>query len=309
MKILARIALIAVVLSTSLSAKPAGNQRLPRLIARQEVPAPVVAKPALWKVADADTTIYLFGSVHALPKNTEWLDGRLEQAFEQSQELVTEIVEPADGDTALAATIGRMAVMPPGRTLRSMLGPKARARYEAAMRAYKLPVDAFDRMEPWFAAISLTAMQVTKAGYDPDSGVEKALSTRAAALKRPHTALETIDYQMGLFDTLPVATQLRFLNEVTTDSAKAKAILDSMIDAWKRGDADRLARIMNEDQSEPELMDRLLTQRNRNWAGWIVQRLEKPGVVFVAVGAGHLAGAGSVQDQLAGKGVTTTRVQ
>ena len=37
--------------------------------------APAVPGPALWKVADKDTTIYLFGTVHALPKDVPWMRG------------------------------------------------------------------------------------------------------------------------------------------------------------------------------------------------------------------------------------------
>jgi uncharacterized protein YbaP (TraB family) len=53
----------------------------------------------------------------------------------------------------------------------------------------------------------------------------------------------------------------------------------------------------------------LLTDRNRTWATWLKARLAQPGTIFVAVGAGHLAGKDSVQDVLARSGVTVTRVQ
>ena len=85
----------------------------------------------------------------------------------------------------------------------------------------------------------------------------------------PHSALETADYQLGLFDSLPQATQLRYLNEVVEDLPTAKNELGEMVDAWKRGDAEALARLMNEEEDEPELMERLLTNRNKAWADWI----------------------------------------
>ncbi|MCX7676523.1 MAG: TraB/GumN family protein, partial [Alteraurantiacibacter sp.] len=56
------------------------------------------------------------------------------------------------------------------------------------------------------------------------------------------------------------------------------------------------------------LYDRLLIQRNANWVRWIERRLEQPGTVFVAVGAGHLAGPGSVQDQLQERGHVVSRI-
>ena len=128
MKTLSRVALIAVVLVTSLAAKPAGQQRLPRPVAARQVPVPLIARPAMWKVADADTTIYLFGTVHALPKDMEWLDGPLATAFDQSQELVTEILESEGNDPKVIQSILDKAMLPPGQTLRAKMGPKARAR-------------------------------------------------------------------------------------------------------------------------------------------------------------------------------------
>jgi uncharacterized protein YbaP (TraB family) len=82
-----------------------------------------------------------------------------------------------------------------------------------------------------------------------------------------------------------------------------------MIEAWEKGDADELARLMNQDEDEPELMEKLLYARNKAWAEWIRARLDRPGTVFIAVGAGHLAGQGSVQDDLRAMGIASVRVQ
>ncbi len=82
-----------------------------------------------------------------------------------------------------------------------------------------------------------------------------------------------------------------------------------MVDKWLKGDARGLARVMNEELDDPVLYDRLLTRRNAHWADWISRRMEQPGTVFVAVGAGHLAGKGSVQDMLQKRGIRVTRVR
>ena len=85
----------------------------------------------------------------------------------------------------------------------------------------------------------------------------------------------------------------------------------ALIAAWGKGDAEALARLMIEDDAkdDPVLIDRLITQRNRRFAAWITARLQRPGTVFMAVGAGHLAGPGSVQDDLAKAGIAVERVQ
>ncbi|MEO6715942.1 MAG: TraB/GumN family protein [Novosphingobium sp.] len=311
-----RILLALGALATSLAATPpiaaprAGPLATPpkALGAQLEVvPTGTPAHPAIWQVSDKDTTIFLFGTIHALPQGIDWFGDRVASAFNGSQELVTEIVE-AD-PAALQASVRAKAMLPAGTTLRGMLTPAQRAKYDAALTTYGIPVAALDRFKPWYAAVFLSALPVLRDGYAAQNGVEELLNTRAKAAHRPHSALETAQYQLGLFDSLPLATQMRYLNEVVTDLPTARNQLGAMVEAWKRGDADTLARLMNEDQDEPELMERLVTNRNKTWADWIKARLDKPGVVFVAVGAGHLAGAGSVQDQLRTRGITASRVQ
>jgi uncharacterized protein YbaP (TraB family) len=81
-----------------------------------------------------------------------------------------------------------------------------------------------------------------------------------------------------------------------------------MVADWMKGDPDALAVLINQDMSDPVLYKRLLTDRNARWASWIDNRLKRPGIVFVAVGAGHLAGKGSVQEQLRKYGLKARRI-
>ncbi len=265
------------------------------------------ARPALWQVADADTTIWLFGTVHALPPGIDWFHGPVETAFAGSQELVTEIVTP---DAAqMQGYVVAKAVLPAGQSLRATMNADQRARYEAALAAQGLPAGAFDAFEPWYAAVGLSTLPLSRDGFESANGVEFALDARARALGRTHLALETAEYQLSLFDGLPAGTQRVYLDEVVRNLPTMKDQLLQMVDAWKAGDADRLARLINEDEDDPVLRETLLVNRNRNWADWIGKRLDRPGTVFLAVGAGHLAGTGSVQDQLAARGLVVRRVQ
>jgi uncharacterized protein len=267
----------------------------------------IPARPALWLVRDHDTTIYLFGTVHALPQGIDWLRGPVAAAFDGSAELVTEITEAKPEE--MQAIVRSKATLPPGKTLRGMLSPAQRKAYQDALAAYAIPPATFDRFKPWFVAVNLAALPILRDGYASENGVEQLLDARAKAARRPHSALETAEFQLGLFDSLSQATQIRYLGEVAAELPNAKNDIDAMIEAWKQGDADTLARLMNEDEDEPELMQLLVINRNKTWADWIKTRLDKPGVIFLAVGAGHLAGAGSVQEQLAAKGIATARVQ
>lgn len=265
------------------------------------------AKPALWKVADEDTTIWLFGTIHILPAGIEWYSGRIAKALDSSETLVTEIVEA--GDPSVIAKVGQIALSSPPRNLREQLPEDLRKDYEATLTALQLPVSAFDANDPWYAAVALSTLPIMKQGYGAVNGAEALLTAKAKAKGLPQMGLETPEQQLGLFDSLPAETQFTYLREVLDSFPKAGEEIRSMVEAWKRGRADELARLMNEDESDPTLMKVLLVDRNKAWAQWIAKRLGQPGTVFVAVGAGHLAGRDSVQAQLAAARIKARRVQ
>ncbi len=260
--------------------------------------------PALWKLGDEDTTIYLFGTVHALPSTLEWYDERIQRAFAASGELVTEI-DMAD-QAAAGAMVASKASLAGEQTLRELMTEEDRAEFEAALAGLGMPPAAFDRVEPWFAAMTLSLLPLMQDGYQPESGAELKLTAEAG--DKTKLALETVEQQIDLFDSLPIADQLEFLDETVEAVPTASATLDEMVAAWVAGDADGLAEMMNAELDDEELYQRLLVDRNANWVDWIETRLEQPGNVFIAVGAGHLAGKGSVQDQLEQRGHTVTRI-
>jgi uncharacterized protein YbaP (TraB family) len=273
--------------------------------ARAETPPPgAVPGPALWRVADADTTIYLFGTVHALPQGKEWFDGRIARAFTAADELVTEV--DVRDQSASGAAMQAAGMLPEGQSLRDMMAPDDRQQFEAALVGLGLPVAALDRMEPWMATLTMSLLPLLQQGYQTESGVEMALSARAGEKRRD--ALETIAEQIELFDGMPIDAQLTFLDTTIEAMPEAKTSLDAMVAEWIVGDADALAALLNAELDDPVLYERLLTERNANWAGWIERRLAQPGTVFIAVGAGHLAGPDSVQRKLAGRGFKVERV-
>ncbi|MGE3692290.1 MAG: TraB/GumN family protein [Novosphingobium sp.] len=307
-RILRHLALATAAFATCLGASPPQpGQRLPSPQLETLVPAGASARPALWKVADEDTTIWLFGTVHALPGGIEWFDGKVAESFDGSQELVTEILETS-GESMQKSVLSR-AMLPAGKTLRGLMNKEDREEFEAALAGEGLPAATLDRFKPWYAAIFLSTLPILKQGFDPNNGVEKALDARAKALSQSHSALETAEFQLSLFDSLPQDVQMRYLKEVARTMPQAGDELTGMIEAWQKGDAETLARLMNADEEEPALMEKLLYARNKTWADWIRTRLDQPGTVFLAVGAGHLAGSGSVQQELRARGIASQRIQ
>jgi uncharacterized protein YbaP (TraB family) len=282
---------------------------LKRFLAALLLALPVAASakgPALWAVKDADTTVYLFGTVHMLPKGVDWLSGRTRQAFEKSDTLVTEIVLPEPRVAAKAMmTRGLSDKVPP---LKDRVPPAKLPALSAAVAASGLPRELLDRMDSWFAAMTLTRAQLAGMEFAPGEGVEEKLSV--AARGKARVGLETLDEQLGFFDGLPEADQRALLAATLDGLPELKQQAGQLVRLWASGDTDRLAAQLNEDlRTTPRLAQLLLTDRNARWADWIAARLDKPGTVFVAVGAGHLAGSDSVQAMLAKKGLRAERVK
>ena len=270
-------------------------------------PATVDADPALWVVKDADTTIYLFGTVHVLKPGLGWFDEAVKTAFDQSDTLVLELVMPA-ADIAQATAI-KAGTAPSGPALSQRLPPRVRTKYLTQLAGFGIPAAAFDRFTPWFAANNLSILPLLKMGYALDSGAEQTLTRAAKESGKPIVGLETLDEQLGFFGSLSQRAQIGYLTSVVNDMPAMGKTIDAMVADWSRGDPQALAKLLNEGLTEtPELSKILLNDRNARWAGWIANRLQTPGTVFVAVGAGHLAGKDGVQAKLAQRALIATRI-
>ncbi len=280
--------------------------------AHSDDPAPVPvqrAGPAMWIVSDEDTAIYLFGTVHTMPEDVEWDTPVVGNALAGADELVTEIDLTPEALAKIPGIALATGMFADGTTLRSVMSDEDRARYEAALVETGIPADNLDPLEPWLASLQLVQIAYQRAGLSPERGVEKVLE----AAVRPGTrrvALETVEGQFAIFDELPLDAQVEYLIEAAEQFDEIGPFLDMAIAEWAAGDAEGLAALLNEAmEGDPALAERLLYARNAAWAEWIDERLDQPGTVFMAVGAGHLAGEKSVQDLLAGRGIRARRVQ
>ena len=281
----------------------------------QPAPAPatapvaqtVQARPAIWMVKDADTTVYMLGTVHLLKPNIEWKTGPVKRAYDASQEVVLEMIPP--DDAAMQQLTLSKGIDRDGPPLTQKLDAATRAKYEAAMQKFGLPVAQFEMMQPWLVATVLGVTQWVKEGFDPNSGVDKKIKDAATKDGKKLVGLETAEQQIGFLADMPEPLQLRFLSAGLDDMDQGKAMVDRMMAAWTEGKPDDLAKVMNEGMDKvPEVHKILLTDRNQRWAEWIDARMKQPGTVFMAVGAGHLAGKDSVQDYLAKKNMKAVRV-
>jgi len=265
--------------------------------------------PALWVVKDADSTLYLFGSVHVLRPETVWASPRVDAAFDSAETVWFEISNP-DDQAALMPLIQQHGLSP-ARPLSSLLTTEEVADLDAAARTIGASAAQLDPMRPWLAALSLAVAPLAKAGYDPASGVELALKARAEAAGKPIQAFETVDKQVAILAGLPEEVQLAFLRETLEDFDEATTLIDAMVTDWAEGDVEALDRLVVQDMkaASPELHQALLVDRNTDWADQIETLLQGSGTTFIAVGAAHLAGDDSVQAILEQRGVEVDRIE
>ena len=272
--------------------------------------ASVAPRPALWQVSDKDTTVYLFGTIHLLPRDSQWRTPALDDAIARSQALMLETIIDDKNPVELAgamASLGFRNDLPP---LAQRVDPGKRTLLETAIAKTGIPRAAFDRMETWAAAFSLIGLQFRSIGLEGGEGVEAVLRSSFQSAGKSVGQLETNREQLGFFDSLPESAQRALLEGAVETPGNMREHFQGMLSAWLRGDIDAIAKTFNEDLSaSPELMDALIRRRNANWSKWIEGRMGQPGTVMVAVGAGHLTGQGSVQDYLRKTGMKVRRVQ
>lgn len=276
-------------------------------------PAPSAAKdadPALWVVKGKRATIYLFGTVHVLKPGLSWFDEAVKTAFDKSDTLVLEMVTP---DTAaMTGLVAKIGFAPEGAPPLSQAVPEAkRDAYVKTLTGLGLPANAFDRLKPWYASVNLTVLPLVKAGYDLNSGPEPVLTAAAKQANKPILGLETAEQQLGYFNALSEPAQMTFLLSTIEQQPQYLTLMTKMVDDWSRGDAPALAALLNKDlKDSPEIAKILLYDRNARWADWLGQRLadKDKRTLFVAVGAAHLGGAGSVIELLQKRGFAARRI-
>ena len=276
--------------------------------------APATAKapvqPALWQVSDADTTIYLFGTIHLLPEKYAWRSAKVDKALDGSQELIVETIVDDKNPVKLMSALSSLAFSPGQPPLAERVPPARRADLEAAIKKSGIPPAAFDRMETWAAAFMLIGTQFKDMGLKTGEGVEAILRSKFVTEGKPIGELETNVEQLGFFDRLPEEAQRQLLEGAIDQSNETKVEFNQMLASWARGDVKGIARSFNHDLAgSPALQQALLKTRNANWSRWIERRMAQPGAIMVAVGAGHLAGKDSVIDLLKRDGYRVKRLQ
>ncbi len=274
--------------------------------------APAFAQPAFWVVKDADSTIYLLGTVHLLKPETVWKTDRLLAAMNEARQLWLEL--PTTDPQAMAPEMMQLVVkygMSPGMPLSKDLTPAEMKTLDEAARIAGLTASQLNIFRPWFAALTISNAAMMRAGYDPASGVDMNVEAIFKARDIKPNGLENAEQQIKVFATMTREEELEYLRQTMDEYDKASTELDLMVAQWSRGDLTGLEQMFVTDMKTqtPDLYDALLLHRNTNWVVQIQEMLKGKGTIFIAVGAGHLIGSDSVLAMLKAKGIASTRVQ
>ncbi|MBU1384897.1 MAG: TraB/GumN family protein [Alphaproteobacteria bacterium] len=258
--------------------------------------------PALWIVRDADSTLYLFGTMHLLRPTTGWRTERVDRAFASASRLIVEVDGPRD--PAALLPIIREYGLSPDRPLSSLLTGAEIAALDAAAGAVGSSAAGMDAMRPWLAGVSVQSASIIRAGYEVESGVEPILTARARAAGMTVSGFETPAEQIRMLSGFPEAGQLAFLRRALSSFDTARTDVDALVEAWAAGDIEAVRAVAVDPlRATPLLYEALLVRRNTGWADQIETMLEGSGVAFIAVGVMHLAGDESVQELLRARGV------
>lgn len=274
-------------------------------------------RPALWLLADEDTKIYLFGTIHILPPGFRWRSAAFDKAAAEAAELVVETyVAPEATETEepdLEAIEGFFASESVPRLV-ERVPAKHRKALKRTVKASGVPMEVLDMMHSWAAAMTLGIAQMM-AGYGVDDpalapGVEDSLEKSFRAAGKPILSVENPDIVTAGMNSLPEALQRELLVEaigagqIAPGDLAAEGVGEK---EWAAGNVEAMD-LGADPAFPPAMFDVLIRRRNAAWTDWLAERMKKPGTLLFAVGAGHLAGKDSVQEMLAARGLKVQRI-
>lgn len=256
-----------------------------------------------WKVTGRQGAIYLIGSVHLLTKDFYPLNPALEAAYKDSDLLVEEVDIGEMTGTGPQLSMLTRGMQPSSQPLDKVLSPATMALLTKKATDLGMPIEALKRFKPWMIALTIEAMEWQKAGFDPELGLDKHFYEQAQRDGKAVQGLETVEYQIARFDEMPMELQDHLLAETLKSIDTEQASMSRLIQSWRSGDAPAVERIVLKDlQQEPQLYERLLVERNKNWMPKLDALFARPGRAMVVVGAAHLVGPDGLLTMLKAKG-------
>jgi len=268
-----------------------------------------LANALLWKISGNKLTkpSYLYGTIHIIDKDDFFLPEGTLGAIEASDKMVFEINMEDMSDMSAAMSLMQKAFMSDNLTLKDLLTEEDYKMVGDHFQKKGFPIMFFERIKPMFLTVFASgdmdpmAMQSGKI-----KSYEMEFMEMAKSSKMPMGGLETIDFQMSVFDSIPYKDQAQMLVESIQAGDTGTDQFKQMVDIYKQQDLNAMQEMFAAEQGGLEGYDDvLLTGRNKNWIPLMIDMMaEQP--TFFAVGAGHLGGELGVINLLKDKGYTMT---
>lgn len=277
-------------------------------VAAAPIPRAEGAGPPLWVVRDADSTVYLFGTIHYLRPGTAWGSDKVDAAFAGADQFWVEVAD--QDDPSVAARVAQQHGVTPDRPLSSILSAEDFAALDKAAQGVGASGAALDAYRPWLAAFVVAGTAPMQAGYRPDLGVDKTLMDRARAEGKTIHGFETADRQLRLIAGMSEEAQIAYLNNYVRNGGQIVPKLDQTVAAWLKGDAAEVGRLNRLDTRDihEDVHRAALIVRNADWTDQIETMMKGSGTAFIAVGVAHLADQDSLIDMLKARGFTVERL-
>ena len=265
----------------------------------------------LWEVrapGGSGGSATLLGSLH-LGRSPFALDPAVTRAYREADVLVFEVAPEEMSPAAVLELLQELGQLPPGKSLRELLPPATWSALRARLDEAGVPVESVLPFEPWVALFQVMGLDLAAAGFQAEKGLERQLLAQTPGC--PVLGLETVRSQLGLFDELPLSTQVEMLAQTLRAGAQSENDLQLMLSAWEAGDDRLLERLLAPEGSDPAMRlfhERIFTERNRNMARRLGELLQRPAHYFVTVGAGHTVGSDGIPALLRRQGFLVRRI-
>lgn len=250
----------------------------------------------LWRISDngLEKASYLFGTIHMIPAADYFLPATVESALAASDRVAFEIdTREMENPATIFSLMGKMNMLN-DTTLEDLLTKEEYATVTAHFEKAGLPMMLFERMKPMFLSAMIGQdMKDLAGGFGEAKAIksyEMELTEMAKTGKKEILGLETIEFQLSLFDSIPYIVQAEMLVSAINSESDPEADdqFTQMVDMYKRRAVAEMASMISEESADSgNFEELLLTKRNISWIA-PMQELMTQGTTFFAVGAGHL---------------------
>jgi uncharacterized protein YbaP (TraB family) len=273
-------------------------------------PLPVAADPAAWRLSGDDgSEITFLGSMHVLRASDHPLPAFVDTLIERAETIVMELdLDDIDPATQQRIVLGA-ATLAQGETLEELLDPDLYSLLAQRTRELGVDLALLERFEPWFLSVMLLDVGMRRFGFEAERGVEQYVLGRAQRASKEIVGLESLEFQIGIFDSQPARSQQMMLAQTLAELDEAEMAMAAMADAWRDGELEALSEELLDDFAAfPGLYDALVSERNEAWVDSLEGLLADGRRYLVVVGALHLVGNDNVIDLLAARGHRVERL-